>query len=367
MTEFFKKFIFFITFAIIFYSFQINSTNNSKIVFELQGNYYSTIDIENRQKYLKLVNFNNNISYETAKIDLKSIILFNQFYLDKKIEPVNPNETFDVLFAKYINKETVIDLQNIYKNFDKNIILTNIKYDLQRKNIIEKNIQKNKNKIFEDLETYNFLLYNYNIDYYIFDIDIYNELINNQIKVEDLVKEDLDNILLNNNIEYLYKNKEVNDFKNLDYKIKEYISIGQNFTIETDTNITIILIKKSLKSLDTVKFLINEVSTSKKINEIDLKCNKIQNLRSDEGIMVNEKKYEANKLNVKIIDSLSDINDYIVFHTDGLYKYFVLCDYELDSNYFKDMTIREKINYFAELIELDFVNYYSKYYLLNEL
>ena len=59
----------------------------------------------------------------------------------------------------------------------------------------------------------------------------------------------------------------------------------------------------------------------------------------------NEKKYEANKLNVKIIDSLSDINDYIVFHTDGLYKYFVLCDYELDSNYFKDMTIREKINY----------------------
>ena len=65
-----------------------------------------------------------------------------------------------------------------------------------------------------------------------------HQLINNQIKVEDLVKEDLDNILLNNNIEYLYKNKEVNDFKNLDYKIKEYISIGQNFTIETDTNIS---------------------------------------------------------------------------------------------------------------------------------
>ena len=80
-----------------------------------------------------------------------------------------------------------------------------------------------------------------------------------------------------------------------------------------------------------------------------------------------KKKYEANKLNVKIIDSLSEINDYIVFDTDGLYKYFVLCDYELDSNYFKDMTIREKINYFAELIELDFVNYYSKYFLLNEL
>ena len=83
--------------------------------------------------------------------------------------------------------------------------------------------------------------------------------------------------------------------------------------------------------------------------------------------MVNERKYEANRLNVQIIDSLSEINDYIVFNADDLYKYFVLCDYELDSNYFKDMTIREKINYFAELIELDFVNYYSKYYLLNEL
>ena len=367
MTDLIKKIIFIIIFSSIFYSFQISSSNNSKIVFELQGNYYSTIDIENRQKYLKLVNFNNNITYETAKIDLKSIILFDQFYLDRRIEPVNPNETFNQLFAKYINNEVNLELQNLYNNLEKNIILTNIKYDLQRRNIIEKNIQKNKNKIFEDLETYNLLLYNYKIDYYILNKNTYNELIKNEIIVEDLEKDDWDKILLNNNINYLYKNKDVNDFKNLDYKIKEYISIGQNFTIETDTNITIILIKKSLKSLDTVKFLINEVSTSKKINEVDLKCNKIQNLKSDEEIMVNEKKYEANKLNVKIIDSLSEINDYIVFDTDGLYKYFVLCDYELDSNYFKDMTIREKINYFAELIELDFVNYYSKYFLLNEL
>ena len=336
-------------------------------MFELQGKYYSTIDIENRQKYLKLVNFNNNISYGTAKIDLKSIILFDQFYLDKRIEPVNANETFDSLFSKYIKKGASIDLQNLYNNFDKNIILLNIKYDLQRKNIIEKNIQKNKSKIFEDLDTYNFLLYNHNIDYYILNINSYNVLIKNQIKVEDLIKEDLDNILLNNNIKYLYKNKAVNDFKKLDYKIKEYISIGQNFTIKTNSNVTIILIKKSLKSLDTVKFLINEISTANTINENDLKCNNIEKLKINNEIMVNERKYDANKLNAQIIDSLSDINDYIVFNADDLYKYFVLCDYELDSNYFKDMTIREKINYFAELIELDFVNYYSKYYLLNEL
>ena len=153
--------IIFIIFFLVFFSNKIHSLSNSKIVFELQNNYYSTIDIENRQKYLKLINFNHNISYDTAKIDLKSVILFNQFYLDKKIKSVDPNETYEVLFNKYINKESDIKLQKIFDNLEKNIILTNIKFDLQRRNIIEKNIQKNKNKIFEDLETYNLLLYNY--------------------------------------------------------------------------------------------------------------------------------------------------------------------------------------------------------------
>ena len=359
--------IIFIIFFLVFFSNKIHSLSNSKIVFELQNNYYSTIDIENRQKYLKLINFNHNISYDTAKIDLKSVILFNQFYLDKKLKPVDPNETYEVLFNKYINKESDIKLQKIFDNLEKNIIITNIKFDLQRRNIIEKNIQKNKNKIFEDLETYNLLLYNYIIDYYIFNTETYENIIKYNFKIEELNKADMENILSNNDIKYLYKTKEVNNFKNLDYELKEYIAIGSNFIIQDDTNIILILIKKSLKSMDTVKFVINEITTKKKLTDDMLKCNKINLIEKDKEIIFNQKKYDANKLNMQIIDNLSKINDFIVFHADDLYKYFVLCDYELDDNYFKDMTIREKINYFAELIEMDFVNYYTKFYLLNEL
>jgi len=362
-----KKFIYCLFFLITINSFESISSNNSKIVFELKGNYYSTIDIENRQKYLKLINFNTNISYETAKIDLKSVILFDEFYLYKKIKPVNPNETYNLLFSKYINNESEESLQNLFENLDLNVILTNIKYDLQRRNIIEKNIQKNKSKIFENLETYNLLLYNYNIDYYILNTESYNKLIKNNFVIKNIKKEDLDKILIKNDINYLYKNKEVNDFKSLNYTLKEYITIGQNFTIQNDTQITIILINKTLKSLDTVKFVITEISSPKKLKENLLKCGNINELVKDKEVLINQQKYDAKKLNKEIIDSLSEINDYIVFYSNDLYKYFVLCDYELDSDYFKDMTIREKINYFAELIEIDFVNYYSKYFLLNEL
>jgi len=360
------NFFYSIIFLIVFYTTEINSSNNSKIVFELKDNYYSTIDIENRLKYLKLLNFNQNISFQTAKIDLKSVIIFNQFYLEKKIDPVDTEESYNLLFSKYINKEANIILQKIFNNLEKNIILKNIKYDLQRKNIIEKNIQKNKNKIFENLETYNYLLYNYTIDYYIFNNESYDK-IKNKINVNELKKEDLDNILIDHNIEFLYKTKEINDFKKLDDNLNKYISKGQNFIIENDSNITIVLIKKSLKSMDTVKFIMNEITTSKKIDEDNLKCSNVNIIKNDKEILIKQTKYEANKLNTQIIDSLSQINDYITFYSEGLHKYFVLCEYELDSNYFKDMTIREKINYFAELIELDFVNYYSKYYLLNEL
>ena len=184
------KFIFYIILILLISVSSCLRANNSKIVFELKGSYYSTIDIENRLKYLKLINFNNNISFETAKIDFKSIILFNEYYIEKNINPVNPEKSFNSMFSKYINKETNTVLQNIYENLDKSIILNNIKYDLQRRNIIEKNIQKNINKIFDNLETYNFLLYNYIIDYYIFNKESYEEIIKNniEIKIPNIIK-----------------------------------------------------------------------------------------------------------------------------------------------------------------------------------
>ena len=83
------KFIIFILILLTLITKEIYSTSNSKIVFEIKGKYYSTIDIENRQKYLQLVSSNKNISYETAKKDLKSVILFNQFYLENNLKNVN--------------------------------------------------------------------------------------------------------------------------------------------------------------------------------------------------------------------------------------------------------------------------------------
>ncbi len=367
MNNFINKLIFFLVFFSIFVLNQNLNANNSKIVFELNGKYYSTIDIENRLKYLKLINFNENISYQTAKIDFKSIILFDQFYLEKRIDKVNPEESYNEMFGKYINNEVKIELQKIFKNLDKNIILNNIKYDLQRRNIIEKNIQKNISQIFDNLETYNFLLYNYMIDYYILNNETYENLIKNNFTINELKKEELDNILINNDIKYLYKSKQVNDFENLDNNLKKNILIGKNFIIQNDSNTTLMLINKKLRSKNTVKFIINEITSPNIINEINLKCNNENILKNSKEVIIEQKKYKANKINPQIVDSLSNINDFVTFKTEGLYKYFVLCDYELDSNYLKDVAVRDKVNYFAELIELDFVNYYSKYFLINEL
>jgi len=361
------KFIIFILILLTLITKEIYSTSNSKIVFEIKGKYYSTIDIENRQKYLQLVSSNKNISYETAKKDLKSVILFNQFYLENNLKNVNEEELFVLLFNRYLNNQTEDYFQKIYNNFEKKNILKNIKYDIQRKNIIEKNIQMKKFKIFENLETYNLLIYNYIVDYYIFSIESYNKLLNKNFKFDELNTNYLNEILINNNIKYLYKNKEVNDFSNLDNELKNYITNGKSTSLKKDKNVTIIIINKLLKSKEKVKFIINELTSKEKISESDLKCERYNNLAKDDKILSNKKTYDVKKLNNQIVDNLTKIDDFLVFQSNNSYKYFVLCGYELDNNYFKDMTVGERINYFAELIEIDFVNYYTKYYLLNEL
>ena len=224
-----------------------------------------------------------------------------------------------------------------------------------------------KFKIFENLETYNLLIYNYIVDYYIFSIESYNKLLNKNFKFDELNTNYLNEILINNNIKYLYKNKEVNDFSNLDNELKNYITNGKSTSLKKDKNVTIIIINKLLKSKEKVKFIINELTSKEKISESDLKCERYNNLAKDDKILSNKKTYDVKKLNNQIVDNLTKIDDFLVFQSNNSYKYFVLCGYELDNNYFKDMTVGERINYFAELIEIDFVNYYTKYYLLNEL
>ena len=49
---------------------------------------------------------------------------------------MDTEKTYELLFSKYINKEVSNELQILYNNLEKKVILTNIKYDLQRRNIL---------------------------------------------------------------------------------------------------------------------------------------------------------------------------------------------------------------------------------------
>ena len=76
--------------------------SNERILFKIENNAYTSIDLEVRKNYLKLLN--EEIAYEGKFLlkDYISVLFFSNFYYNSKynFNPLNINENF---WAKYLN------------------------------------------------------------------------------------------------------------------------------------------------------------------------------------------------------------------------------------------------------------------------
>ena len=114
---------------IIFFYIPTYGKNVNNLLFSLNNEIYTTLDLENRRFYLKLIK-SSLINNEEILDDYIKVIFFNHFY---KNNNENEEELLNIVnqyFNDLINSNEKIISQN---NYNKDKIYQQIKLDMQRK------------------------------------------------------------------------------------------------------------------------------------------------------------------------------------------------------------------------------------------
>ena len=141
MKSLIKKFIFILVFLI---SNPSHSKNVNNLLLSLNNKIYTTIDLENRKKYLRLINSPLTDNEEILD-DYIKVIFFDHFYGNNN---ENENELFGIINQYYndlLKNNGKVNSQNNYKN-DKTY--QQVKLEMQRKILIERELEKFRNIIF---------------------------------------------------------------------------------------------------------------------------------------------------------------------------------------------------------------------------
>ena len=349
------KIIFFI--FISFCSFA-NENKTNEILFKINDKVFTNIDLEERKKYVALIN-NFKIS-QFSKSEKKEIyddyissLIFYEYYLENKFFFKKLNDEIDLIYkknSKYLEESNKIEIKNFKFN---------IKIDLVRNIIIEKELNSQKNNLLQEVSKLD-LLYNYNLQYII---------INENLVDKELVKNidgrqefnDLKKFLINNKINFFYKEEDINDNKIISNKIKNMISQKVKIYKKFENGyFNIISIKQNLESYEGIYVKLLNFKSSKPFEENNLKCEKL-----NEMIDINKtifKEYEYSKLNKNIKSNLKSVNDYITFNQNGEYNYIVLCDLNYDEKLLKNINFNKNVNSLVNKIQIQFLQKYKNEY-----
>ena len=343
-------------FVIIILIFQPSFGKNvNNLLFSLNNKIYTTIDLENRINYLRLIN-STLTNYEEILDDYIKVIFFDQYYRNNN-KNENENELFDIVNKFYkdlIKNNEKINSQNNYK---KDIIFQQIKLDMQRKILIERELDKYRDLIFtENISEIN-NIYNIYISYISIDKDTKEKLekLLNKNELENILE--VKRLLDENKFDYLFKTKKLNNMENLDISIKVAIEKNyKNFILDTSDNFIIGEIDKIIKNDKNINFRLLEIKTNVLIDNNLLKCENIENLKKNVGIKIDERndiKYSS--LNDYIKENMSSINDFIIFEKDSINIYVLLCDIKYNNEYFDNININENIDLIVKKIENDLI------------
>ncbi len=344
-------------FTILFLSIssKLYSAEN-KILFKIGDRAFTSFDYEMRVRYLDFVGSNNNLSYEIIINDFISANLFFQYYkysnnktnYDKKIIEIYQNI-----------KKTNEDANKKY-NYDLNEknIINNIKLDYIRKIILEKILNSNLSNLKKSEEEID-LLYNLKIKYINFKYINKNEFIKN---IKDFNKVNIDVVksyLQNNKIEYFIKEKEINNIKQIDKRIRDNILLNKTFfTLEDKNTFTLVFIEKKFETLDGINTLLYSLKTKNEVSTEILYCENLMNDKNNPNITYKE--YKFSDLNNELKNNLININDYVKFYNNNEHIYVILCNISFDTDLLENINLNKLINSNVSEIEKNFIKKYSK-------
>ena len=352
-----------IFFFLIFFNSNISiaETVNNKILFKLNNKVFTNIDLEKRIQYIGITNnLNsdeiNNLSEEKIIDDYLSALIYNEYYIDKRINFPKLNKERESLFEINISEKEII------KEFNKeeiNNLKYNLKLDLIRKKIIESSLNSNKNELIKKATLLD-LLYNYNLSY----LTIKNKYINKAELLKITNRESFNNFnnkLLNNGINVLFKNEDINESSKISELIKTIIRNNDKIYFESKNKfITIYSLEKNLESFDGIFVKLVNFSSIEKIKEENINCNNVKEISGIKKTIYKE--YQYKKLNNKIKKNLKSINDFIIYKNDNNYNYIILCELRYDENILNEINFNKKIEWLADKIQINFLNKYRNEY-----
>ena len=259
-----------------------NATENlgSQIIFKLNNNFFTNVDLENRTEYIAQINkldssqF-NEIDKKEIQDDYISSLIFNEYYIENKIFYKNLKSEIDSIFIKSIINPNEINEEEI-KSFK-----FNIRIDLIRKKIIEGNLNAKKNSLLEEASRID-LIYNYNTKYIIIKSSLSNlelvEKVNNRNDFNNLKI-----ILEENRIDFFYKEEDINNNNIISKKIKKLIDGDLPIYVNNKNGyINIISIDKNLESFEGIFVKLVNFTSNKPIDKNDLQCDQINKSTDNE-------------------------------------------------------------------------------------
>jgi len=301
----------------------------------------------------------DNNNYTTSKYleDFISVLTFNEYAEERniRVEEKILFEYLENITNQYKNTDSE-KFKNLYEYLllNKGFIKKNIKYDYQRKIILEKLLNDNLKK-FKDNGSEMLNIYNIEINYFSFNSNKKIKEIKETIDFKNInkTKEILDKKL----IDYIYYKKEINNFEYLDKKIKNEILKNNDYFIIDEEGIFLIgKIKRSIKENINLKYTFFKIITKENIGINTIKCEKINYLNNLENIKITKfKNIEIHKLNKIIINNLKFINDIFKINNNNEFIYIILCDLEYDREISTQLILNKKIKNEVKNIEEEFL------------
>ena len=332
--------------------------NKNEILFKINNKVFTNVDLEKRKEYVALINNFINSEFsdtenEEVTQDYISSLIFYEYYIKNKISYVTLEDEINLIFKKTFNDIDKLDKTDI-KNFK-----FNSRIDLIRNKIIEELLNVKKEILLKEINK-NDLIYNYNLQYIIIKENLLETKLIKNIKKRNEFNE-LKKFLINNKIDFFYKEEDINDNSIISNRIKNIIN--QNIPIyifKENGYISIISININLESYEGVYVKLISLNVSRALKKEELECN---NLNSSIDIKKTAfKEYEYSKLNNQIKNNLKSINDYILFKDNQNFNYIVLCDLTYDENLLKNINFDKKINSLVKQIQINFLKIYKDEY-----
>jgi len=329
----------------------------NEIIFKIDKKAFTTIDLENRKKYLDFVGNNTNLSYEIILNDFISANLFYEHYINLDNKTDLTPKIIDIF--NNIKQTNKINKRKI-NNIDENNILYNINIDYVRKIILEDIINSNYqnfNKSIADID----LLYKFKIKYFNFENDSIDKIKNEIVNLKSIDINKLKIILNNNNINFFYKENEIINIDKINHVIRDNILLNKKFFIIEDRNkFSIIFIEKNFETFEGINVNLFSISSKDTINKEFLSCEYLK--KNINNINIISKEYKLSDLNNNLKSNLISINDHLKLNNEGGVFYVILCGIKFDKEILNNYNFNKIIDLNVSNIENKLIDRYSKKY-----